>query len=69
MAKLHQLAEGQAIWPDYIRRSFITSGDLQALIDEGLRGVTSNPTIFERVARRWRGCLCLILRGSDGLHC
>jgi transaldolase len=49
MTKLHELADlGQAIWLDYIRRSFITSGDLQALIDEGLRGVTSNPTIFEK---------------------
>jgi len=50
MTKLNELAElGQAVWLDYIRRSFITSGDLQALIDEGLRGVTSNPTIFEKV--------------------
>jgi transaldolase/glucose-6-phosphate isomerase len=49
MTKLHQLAHlGQAIWLDYIRRSFITSGDLQALIDQGLRGITSNPTIFEK---------------------
>jgi transaldolase/glucose-6-phosphate isomerase len=49
MTKLHELADlGQAIWFDYIRRSFITSGELQALIDEGLRGVTSNPTIFEK---------------------
>jgi transaldolase/glucose-6-phosphate isomerase len=49
MTKLHQLANlGQAIWFDYIRRLFITSGDLQALIDEGLRGVTSNPAIFEK---------------------
>ena len=49
MTKLHELADlGQAIWLDYIRRSFITSGDLQALVDEGLRGITSNPTIFEK---------------------
>jgi transaldolase/glucose-6-phosphate isomerase len=49
MTKLHELAHlGQAIWFDYIRRSFITSGELQTLIDEGLRGVTSNPTIFEK---------------------
>ncbi|TET83313.1 MAG: bifunctional transaldolase/phosoglucose isomerase [Desulfobacteraceae bacterium] len=49
MTKLHELAElGQAIWLDYIRRSFITSGDLQALIEKGLRGVTSNPTIFDK---------------------
>jgi transaldolase/glucose-6-phosphate isomerase len=49
LTKLHQLAElGQAIWLDYIRRHLITSGDLQTLVDEGLRGVTSNPTIFEK---------------------
>ena len=49
MSKLRQLADlGQTVWLDYIRRSFITSGDLQVLIDEGLGGVTSNPTIFER---------------------
>lgn len=39
---------GQAIWVDYIRRAFIESGDLQKLIDEGVRGVTSNPAIFEK---------------------
>ena len=49
MTKLDELANlGQSIWFDYIRRSFMTSGDLQALIDEGLRGITSNPTIFEK---------------------
>src|SRR5258706_8328147 len=49
-AKLREaLALGQSIWLDYIRRSFITSGELQKLIDEhGLRGVTSNPAIFEK---------------------
>jgi transaldolase / glucose-6-phosphate isomerase len=41
------IAQGQSIWYDYLRRSFITSGDMQALIDKGLRGVTSNPSIFE----------------------
>jgi transaldolase len=49
MGKLHDLAElGQAVWFDYIKRSLITSGELQQLIDEGIRGVTSNPTIFEK---------------------
>jgi transaldolase len=49
MTKLHELADlGQAIKLDYIRRLFITSGDLQALVDDGLRGITSNPTIFEQ---------------------
>ncbi len=49
MTKLHELANlGQAIWLDYIRRSFITSGELQALVDRGVRGLTSNPSIFEK---------------------
>ncbi len=49
MTNLGELANlGQAIWLDYIRRSFITSGDLQNLIDQGLTGITSNPTIFEK---------------------
>ena len=40
---------GQSVWLDYIRRSLITSGELRRLIDEdGLRGVTSNPSIFEK---------------------
>src|SRR5712675_941265 len=41
--------QGQSVWLDYIRRSVITSGELDRLIDEdGLRGVTSNPSIFEK---------------------
>lgn len=40
---------GQSVWLDYIRRSLITGGELRRLIDEdGLRGVTSNPAIFEK---------------------
>ena len=40
---------GQSVWLDYIRRSLITSGELSRLIQEdGLRGVTSNPAIFEK---------------------
>src|SRR5437870_6518886 len=40
---------GQSVWLDYIRRNLITSGELQRLIDEdGLRGITSNPSIFEK---------------------
>jgi transaldolase/glucose-6-phosphate isomerase len=40
---------GQSIWLDYIRRNLLTSGELQRLIDEdGLRGMTSNPSIFEK---------------------
>jgi transaldolase len=40
---------GQSIWLDYIRRDLIESGKLRRLIDEdGLRGMTSNPAIFEK---------------------
>jgi transaldolase/glucose-6-phosphate isomerase len=40
---------GQSIWYDNIRRAMLVSGDLQKKIDEDdLRGVTSNPTIFEK---------------------
>lgn len=40
--------EGQSVWLDFIRRNLITSGDLNRLIDEdGVRGMTSNPTIFQ----------------------
>lgn len=47
---LKELTElGQSVWLDYIRRSLLTSGELQRLIDEdGLRGMTSNPSIFEK---------------------
>ena len=40
---------GQSVWLDYIHRSLITSGELQRLINEdGVCGVTSNPTIFQK---------------------
>ena len=39
---------GQSLWLDNIRRQLITSGELARLRDEGLTGVTSNPTIFEK---------------------
>jgi transaldolase len=42
-------ALGQSIWLDYIRRNLIVSGELRRLIEEdGLRGMTSNPAIFEK---------------------
>ncbi|MGL5168311.1 MAG: bifunctional transaldolase/phosoglucose isomerase [Afipia sp.] len=40
---------GQAIWLDFLARGFIANGDLKALVDQdGVRGVTSNPSIFEK---------------------
>ncbi|HXJ91361.1 MAG TPA: transaldolase [Terriglobia bacterium] len=40
---------GQSIWLDYLRRNLVTSGELKRMIDEdGLKGMTSNPAIFEK---------------------
>ena len=47
LQSLHSL--GQSIWLDYIRRNLLDSGELERLVrDDGLRGVTSNPAIFEK---------------------
>src|SRR5580658_8285295 len=50
MNPLRELEQyGQAVWLDYIRRNLLTSGELKRLIEEdGLTGVTSNPTIFDK---------------------
>ncbi len=50
MNPLIQLGElGQSVWLDFIRRNFVTAGDLRKLVDnDGLKGVTSNPTIFQK---------------------
>ena len=41
--------QGQSLWLDYIRRSLMTSGQLRRLVDEdALRGLTSNPSIFQK---------------------
>ena len=39
---------GQSLWYDNMRRSMLESGEMQALFDTGIRGVTSNPTIFDK---------------------
>ena len=41
------LALGQSVWLDYLRRDMIQSGDLASRVADGLRGMTSNPSIFE----------------------
>ncbi|MCJ2036510.1 bifunctional transaldolase/phosoglucose isomerase [Methylobacterium sp. J-068] len=41
--------QGQAVWLDFVARGFVADGKLKALVDaDGLRGVTSNPSIFEK---------------------
>ncbi len=49
MSKLKETAAiGQAVWLDYIRRTFIHSGEMARLAAQGARGVTSNPSIFKQ---------------------
>jgi transaldolase len=45
---LQQLAgRGQSVWIDYLSRRFVKDGDLKGLVEQGVEGVTSNPTIFQ----------------------
>ncbi|MBA2274634.1 MAG: transaldolase [Actinobacteria bacterium] len=50
MTKLHELFEqqGQSPWIDNLKRGYLTSGQLADLVGQGIRGVTSNPTIFQK---------------------
>ena len=50
MSPLSQLYEefGQSPWLDNLKRGYLTSGELAALRDRGIRGLTSNPTIFQK---------------------
>lgn len=50
MSKLHQLYNdfGQSVWLDFISRDIIASGEFAQLMDLGIRGVTSNPSIFNK---------------------
>ncbi len=50
MTKLHELlAVGQSVWYDFIRRDMLAEGgELADLVDRGVRGMTSNPSIFDK---------------------
>jgi transaldolase len=50
MTKLNDLygQQGQSPWLDNLRRDYLRNGRLQGLVDQGIRGVTSNPTIFAK---------------------
>ena len=50
MSKLHDLhdEQGQSPWLDNMRRGWITGGDLARWVERGVRGITSNPTIFQK---------------------
>jgi transaldolase / glucose-6-phosphate isomerase len=62
-------AEGQAVWLDYLDRSFLAEGGLKRLIEEdGVTGVTSNPSIFEKAighGREYDADIAALVRGGD----
>ncbi|MDR0788015.1 MAG: transaldolase [Gemmatimonadota bacterium] len=66
------LVEGQSVWLDYIRRGMLRDGGMERLIRErGLRGVTSNPAIFEQAIGRSddydAGLAVLAASGADAM--
>ncbi len=53
MTKLNQLrTHGQSVWLDYLDRDLIKSGELNSLVENGVCGVTSNPTIFHEALKK-----------------
>src|SRR5437773_771081 len=60
---------GQAVWLDFLARGFVAKGDLQALIDtDGVKGVTSNPSIFEKAigsSDEYDGAIGRALKAGD----
>src|SRR5471030_2843443 len=60
---------GQAVWLDFLASGFVARGDLQKLIDtDGVKGVTSNPSIFEKAigsSDEYDGAIGTALKGGD----
>ena len=60
---------GQAIWLDFLARGFIADGGLGALVEQdGVRGVTSNPSIFEKAiggSNEYDGAMSALLKQHD----
>ena len=60
---------GQAVWLDFLARGFVAKGDLKKLIDtDGVKGVTSNPSIFEKAigsSDEYDGAIGSALKKSD----
>ncbi len=50
MTRLHDLhsQQGQSPWLDNLRRDWIVDGEIQRWVDQGVRGITSNPSIFQK---------------------
>src|SRR5436305_4154398 len=62
-------AHGQAVWLDFLARGVVAKGDLKKLIDsDGVKGVTSNPSIFEKAigsSDEYDGAIGVALKKGD----
>src|SRR3954464_12206939 len=62
-------AHGQSVWLDFLARGFIAKGDLKKLIDsDGVKGVTSNPSIFAKATgspAKYNGSIGTALKKGD----
>ena len=69
MSSLHDLkALGQSVWLDFISRELLSSGDLSRLVSSGLKGLTSNPAIFEKAVAQGKDYAAAIVQlSSSGL--
>jgi transaldolase/glucose-6-phosphate isomerase len=60
---------GQSVWLDFLARGFVAKGELQKLIDtDGVKGITSNPSIFEKAigsSDEYDGAIGKALKGGD----
>src|SRR6202795_5183550 len=60
---------GQAVWVDFLAPGFVAKGDLQKMIDaDGVKGVTSNPSIFEKAigsSDEYDGAIGKALKSGD----
>src|SRR5467141_5020057 len=60
---------GQSVWLDFLARGFVAKGDLRQLIDsDGVKGVTSNPSIFEKAigsSDEYDGAIAQALKSGD----
>jgi len=60
---------GQSVWLDFLARGFVVKGDLKKLIDnDGVKGVTSNPSIFEKAigsSSEYDGAIAAALKSGD----
>jgi transaldolase / glucose-6-phosphate isomerase len=60
---------GQSVWLDFLARGFVAKGDLKKLIDnDGVKGITSNPSIFEKAissSNEYDGAIAQALKSGD----